>query len=85
MHPRYVFAYLCHVMYASCGSTHMEVHISLKQMCVSTRLEGARIELNLHVLTFNNLLTMSNALHYTNLLLVDQNNVMHHLETLHIS
>ena len=77
MHPHYVFACttLTGVMYSihlkevrTCVEVHTwKVHM-LNKTCMYS-----------HVYTNNYLLTQSIALHFTNILLVDQHNVMHHL------
>ena len=45
----------------------------------STRMEGTCLEQNIHALKRKNLLTKSITLHYTNILLVEQHNVMYRL------
>ena len=56
------------------GSTRMKVHILWKHIHGNTLMKGTCVEQNMHVLTHKNFITESIALHYTNILLVDQHN-----------
>ena len=71
--------YSCHVMYTSRGSKHVKVHVSWKHTRGSVYMEGIRVKQKTRVLTRRNLPIESIALHYINILLVDQHNVTYGL------
>ena len=61
------------------GSKRVKVHISWKHTRGSICMEGIRMKQKMRVLTCRNLPTESIALHYINILLVDQHNVTYGL------
>ena len=65
--------------YTSCGSKRVKVHVSWKHMRGGICMEGIRVKQKTHVLTRRNLPTKSVALHYINILWVDQHNVTYGL------
>ena len=65
--------------YTSHGSKHVKVHVLWKHTCGGICMEGIRVKQKTRVLTCRNLPIESIALHYINILLVDQHNVMYGL------
>ena len=65
--------------YTSRGSKHVKVHVSWKHTRGGACMEGICVKQKTRVLTRRNLPIESIALHYINVLLVDQHNVMYGL------
>ena len=61
------------------GSKHVKVRVSWKHSCGSICMEGINVKQKMRILTRRNLPTESIALHYINILLVDQHNVTYGL------